>query len=261
MIKRKMGLLLTGLLFSSAVGAEYNQPSMEYYEAPSVAIDPQVSLNLLMGKFNPRKHADFVVVHSKYASRKGMYMQREAYDAFKAMHQAAKQDGIKLVIKSATRNFNYQKGIWERKWTGKRKVNGERLNRSTPNHVQRAAKILQYSSMPSTSRHHWGTDIDLNAFNNAYFSQGKGKREYQWLVNHAPRFGFCQPYTPKGRFRPYGYNEEKWHWSYKPLSKHYTDQARLRMTDALIAGFKGAKTAPVIEVVNRYVLGIDRSCQ
>lgn len=249
--------------------SDRSQPNVEqptyYAEPPPVniqpPIDPNISVDFLMGKFTPRKHPDFVKIASRYASRKGMYMQREAYEAFKKMHADAKNAGITLTIKSAARNFNYQKGIWERKWTGKRKVEGQRLPQSIPAPVPRALKILEFSSMPSTSRHHWGTDIDLNAFNNKYFASGKGKREYEWLVAYAPFYGFCQPYTPKGRFRPYGYNEEKWHWSYKPLSKHYTQQARVRISDALINGFKGAQAASVIGVVNKYILGIDPQCQ
>ena len=33
--------------------------------------------------------------------------------------------------------------------------------------------------MPSTSRHHWGTDLDLNNLNNSYFTSGKGKKIYK----------------------------------------------------------------------------------
>ncbi|NJK84501.1 MAG: M15 family metallopeptidase [Saprospiraceae bacterium] len=47
---------------------------------------------------------------------------------------------------------------------------------TTPNPQERALKILKYSSMPGTSRHHWGTDIDLNSFSNSYFEQGEGKK-------------------------------------------------------------------------------------
>ena len=37
-----------------------------------------------------------------------------------------------------------------------------------------------------------------------------------WLVQNGASYGFCQPYTA-GRCA--GYNEEKWHWSYMPLSE------------------------------------------
>ena len=80
-----------------------------------------------------------------------------------------------------------------------------------PEPVERARMILTYSSMPGTSRHHWGTDMDLNKDNNGYFATGEGLKVYEWLQAHAHEYGFCQPYTPKGPNRPEGYNEEKWH--------------------------------------------------
>ncbi|MBK8672515.1 MAG: D-alanyl-D-alanine carboxypeptidase family protein [Bacteroidetes bacterium] len=30
--------------------------------------------------------------------------------------------------------------------------------------------------MPGSSRHHWGTEVDINALSNAYFSTGEGKK-------------------------------------------------------------------------------------
>lgn len=221
--------------------------------------DSAKATSFLMGHFDPKRRDNFVTIENKYASRAGMTLQKEAYDAFKAMHAAAKQDGITLTIKSATRNFSYQRGIWEAKWNGDRAVSGQNLAKTMPDPKQRALKILQYSAMPGSSRHHWGTDIDLNSFNNSYFASGKGKREYDWLTQNAPNFGFCQTYTAKGQGRQTGYNEEKWHWSYLPLSKTYTQQAR-QLDNQQFQGFSGAATASDIDVVNNYVLGIDPRC-
>ena len=220
-----------------------------------------VSDRFLMGKFSASKRNDFVRINKRYASRTGMYMQKLPYDAFRAMHAAAKQDGITLKILSASRSFYHQKSIWEAKWNGKRKVGGIRnIKRTIKDPTKRARKILEYSSMPGSSRHHWGTDIDLNAFNNHYFSKGQGKKVYRWLVRNAPRYGFCQPYTRKDASRPNGYNEEKWHWSFKPLAASYTKQAQLRLNDNIFNGFDGSKTATRIGIINRYVLGIHANC-
>ncbi|MFM9004881.1 MAG: D-alanyl-D-alanine carboxypeptidase family protein [Flavobacteriales bacterium] len=43
---------------------------------------------------------------------------------------------------------------------------------------------MKFSSMPGTSRHHWGTDIDLNSVEPSYFLSGKGLLIYQWLSAH-----------------------------------------------------------------------------
>ena len=114
--------------------------------------------------------------------------------------------------------------------------------------------------MPGSSRHHWGTDIDLNALENSYFEQGEGKKVFDWLEANAHEYGFCRPYTEKGPERPNGYNEEKWHWSYRPIAKPLTDQARESLTNDMIRGFKGADTAEEINVVENYVLGVSSKC-
>ncbi len=129
-----------------------------------------------------------------------------------------------------------------------------------PDPKTRALKILLYSSMPGTSRHHWGTDIDLNSFVNSYFEKGEGAKIYDWLTANAASYGFCQPYTEKGESRPFGYEEERWHWSYLPLAKQLTELAKVKLKDEAISGFKGAEVAPQIRVVEKYVLGISKSC-
>jgi LAS superfamily LD-carboxypeptidase LdcB len=178
--------------------------------------------------------------------------------AFEEMHAAATKDGINLKILSATRNFNAQKMIWENKWIGKTLVeDGQNLSKTMPDRVMRAKKILEYSSMPSTSRHHWGTDMDLNALTNAYFDTPKGKKIYDWLTKNAGRYGFCQPYTVG---RPAGYHEERWHWSYMPISKPLMDYCARKMTNDQVKGFLGAETAARIDVVRNYMLGVSQDC-
>jgi LAS superfamily LD-carboxypeptidase LdcB len=137
---------------------------------------------------------------------------------------------------------------------------GENAARDYPDPKARALKILNYSAMPGTSRHHWGTDIDLNALNNKYFGEGEGLKVYQWLTTHAAEYGFCQPYSKKGALRPEGYNEEKWHWSYLPVAKPLTDLAKQQLKNDMIKGFKGAEAATQIDVVKNYVLGINQDC-
>lgn len=214
----------------------------------------------LLGKFTPEKDEAFTEASLTYANRKGLYVRKETYEAFKKMHAAAKEAGIDLTIVSATRNFFYQKGIWERKWKGERIVEGKNLAKEVSDPVERARIILRFSSMPGTSRHHWGTDIDLNSVNNSYFETSKGKEIYDWLVQNASTFGFCQTYTPKGELRPNGYEEEKWHWSYMPLAKKYEEAYRNEVTYEDLKGFEGAEAAAIIDVIKNYVFGINQEC-
>lgn len=223
------------------------------------AIMEKISKKYLMGQFDPAQDERFVKIPSPYA-KKDMYMRKEALESFQKMHKAAQADGIDLIILSATRPFDVQKSIWEAKWTGKRKVDGKFLSSTVKDPKGRATKILRWSSMPSTSRHHWGTDIDINSLEPSYFEQGQGLKEYEWLVANAPQYGFCQVYSEMGPERPYGYQEEKWHWSYLPISKELTEAYAQKITDQDIEGFLGAESAPMIEVVKKYVLGINPAC-
>jgi LAS superfamily LD-carboxypeptidase LdcB len=218
-------------------------------------------LDFITGKFDPSTDTSFVLIEKKYADREGMYIKKQAYLSFVKMWERAKEDNISLIIRSATRNFEYQKSIWERKWKGETILsNGENAFLKYKEDSSRALKILEYSSMPGTSRHHWGTDIDLNSFDNKWFEQGEGLAVFNWLSQHASDFGFCRPYTKKDALRPYGYNEEKWHWSYVPLSKHYTEFASQNLHNNDINGFMGSDVCSVLSVVEKYVLGINKNC-
>jgi LAS superfamily LD-carboxypeptidase LdcB len=214
----------------------------------------------VMGKFDPAIHEDFVEISTLHASKAGLFLRKDTYESFKKMHAAAALEGIPLIINSATRNFDYQKGIWERKWNGGTTLSDGTKATDIEDEKERALKILLYSSMPGSSRHHWGTDMDLNAFNNEHFSSGEGLRMYQWMQKNAHAYGFCQPYTDKKDGRT-GYEEEKWHWSYSPVSKELTRYCKLNLTNEMIKGFVGASTAKNIDVVNNYVLGINEECQ
>lgn len=207
-------------------------------------------INHLLGKFDYRKDSDFIAVESKYCS-KPMYLQKEAFQKFKEMHDAAKKDGVTLIIISGTRNFIEQKGIWEGKWV---------KFITSMDSLSAAKKILLYSSMPSTSRHHWGTDIDINSLNNNYFTSGKGLKEYEWLKKNASKFGFCQVYTDKTTSKRTGYEMEKWHWSYLPIAKTYLKKYNEIITYKDINGFTGSYLAPKLRAIEDYVNGIDAVC-
>lgn len=234
-------------------------PEAEFAYNDSAALP---SYALLTGRFDPAKHPDFERVADRYTDGDPYYLHRETYAALRDLHAHAARDGVRLTLISATRNFDRQKAIWEAKWNGKRLLEGkDKANEVYPDPAERARAILRYSSMPGTSRHHWGTDIDLNALTNGYFTAGEGKRVYDWLRENAPGHGFCQPYTPKGDERPTGYEEERWHWSYLPLATQLSDYARLRLRDRDIRGFDGAGVAAQIGVVEGYVLGIHPRCK
>lgn len=235
------------------------QPGSDPYASPKR--DMVLSQEALLGKITPAQDTGFTRIAARFTNKNAIYLRNQAYQDFVRMEAAAAAAGISLQIISATRNFAAQKRIWEAKWNGQRKVNGMDLSQAVTNPEERALKILEYSSMPGTSRHHWGTDVDLNALNNRYFASGEGKKIYDWLLTHAHEFGFCQVYTAKGSDRPYGYNEERWHWSYMPLASQFLDQYNEKIGYGDLGGFDGDQVAEEIDAIRKYVNGIAPRCK
>lgn len=207
---------------------------------------PTYTKSELLGYVQPAAHSNFKAIHSRYAARDGLYMRKAAYKAFRQMWRAAQKEGVALTIISAFRSNHYQKGIWNRKW---------QAQNSAP--AVRVQNIMQYSSMPGISRHHWGTDIDINALNNSYFESARGRREYQWLQKHAVEYGFFQPYSAFNTYRDRGYHEEKWHWSYYPTSSVLQRAYALMVDYSDLEDFQGAHLADSLQVIEHFVQGIE----
>ncbi len=201
----------------------------------------------LLGKFIPSKHVDFSKIEMAHTNKENIYMRTVAYDSFKKMYAAAKSENVNIFIISATRNFDYQKGIWEKKWK-REKYKGW-------TDIEKVKDIMKYSSMPGTSRHHWGTDVDFNSVELSYFASGEGKKMYEWLVNNAAAYGFYQTYTNKINGRT-GYEEEKWHWSYLPLAKEFLQQYNATIKYEDLHGFSGCAQAKEANAFELYVNGI-----
>lgn len=199
----------------------------------------------LIGLNKPEKDPSFLRLKPPYTSREDAYLRKEVCQAFIKMADAAAKDGFRLSVLSATRNFKYQKGIWERKWKA---TNGTA--------TEKALYILQYSSMPGTSRHHWGTDFDINSLEPEWWENAEGEKLYIWLKANAKSFGFFQPYDKENGERLSGYRDEKWHWSYYPLSNRMTLAYNFLVDYEDIQGFEGSESAASIEIIEKYVNGI-----
>jgi len=200
----------------------------------------------LLGVVEPTEHQDFTLVPESLASHSTHYLRTEVVEAFVKMAQDAKKEGIHLEVVSAFRSFHRQKTIWNTKFA-----------RFKGSDLQRAQKILEYSSMPGTSRHHWGTDFDLNSVNPAFFDTPQGIQIYIWLENNAHKYGFFQPYKEFHKHRPTGFREEKWHWSYAPLADKILKEYKLRVKYEDITGFVGSYLAEELNVIENYVLCIE----
>jgi len=211
--------------------------------------------DFLLGKFVPEKRVGFIGFENNF--EEAHYLLKNVYDAFVLMKKEAAKKGIDLNIISSTRTFERQKTIWENKWSSKTPVSGfsAELFQSLPG-IEKAKAIMLYSAMPGTSRHHWGTDFDLNSVEPEFFLTDEGIIIYNWLNKNAHQYGFFQPYTTKGEQRPYGYEEEPWHWSYFPISNEMLLSYNQLISYADLQDFSGAENAVELQVIENYVNGI-----
>jgi hypothetical protein len=239
MIKKAIVLFVAAILFSMPGNAQL----FPWYF--------QVDENFLLGKINFEEDIRFSLVAAN-RSTKSCYLLFEVNWAFEEMAAAAEKEGIVLKVISGGRNFNMQKAIWEKKWNARRP--------NFKSDKETALDILKYSSMPGTSRHHWGTDLDINSLEPSYFASGKGKKEYDWLQKNAGSFGFCQTYDNKQTSGRSGYSEEKWHYSYMPISSILLSQYNEQINYEKLTGFLGSSSAKEIEVIRSYANGISTYC-
>lgn len=208
----------------------------------SICEIPDIHKKYLLGQINPETDTMFVAVPAKYCLMRTEYMHRDALDPYIQMYEAAKLEGINLGLISAFRSFDTQNWLWSQKFNP---------NIST---YDAAQSVLRYVAMPGTSRHHWGTDIDVLQTKLNYFETTEGQKAYKWMCENAPKYGFYQVYT-KGRST--GYYEEKWHWSYMPVAGNYQKQYLDKISYDDLTGFKGSNVAKDLKVIDNYVFGID----
>jgi LAS superfamily LD-carboxypeptidase LdcB len=148
-------------------------------------------------------------------------LEKETYKFFLRMQSAALKDDIHLQIVSGYRSFSQQKQIWESKY-----------NQLIESHSSSEAilEIMTYSSIPGTSRHHWGTDIDIIdqsvqlpeediLLEKHYRGAGVFSNLKIWMERYGSDFGFELVYTDDTTREGFFY--EPWHYSYSPSSKDF----------------------------------------
>lgn len=200
------------------------------------------SVNILIGKGKPTLFG------------LGFKLKKEAQGAFLAMQKDALKSGIQIEVVSSYRSYDHQKRIWSNKY--KRYIS---RGLSPEKSIQ---KIIEYSTIPGTSRHHWGTDIDIvdgavprpeSVLESDHF-EGKGVfvKMKKWLDLHASEYGFCLVYTnQEGRK---GFKYEPWHYSYKPISKlMLADYRKIDIQSLLKKDSLLGSDFFTVEFINRYI--------
>jgi LAS superfamily LD-carboxypeptidase LdcB len=191
--------------------------------------------------------------------------------AWRALVEAAREAGFEPAIASGFRSYQRQLQIWNDKAVGLRPVldtAGQPLDLATLDAWQRVSAILRWSALPGTSRHHWGTDIDVfdrAAVGDDYPVQltpdevaddGPFGAFHRWLDARIARdeaFGFFRPYAlDRGGIAP-----ERWHLSYAPMAswyqRHLTGPRLLEALDTDVLALRDCVREHWREIFERFV--------
>ena len=124
-----------------------------------------------------------------------MYAERETYEAYKKMYNAALDDGIKFLITSAYRSYDRQVDVLE----DYRKTKGEEYAK-------------KFVAIPGHSEHQTGLALDIFTYGGtmATFENTEG---YKWLKDNSYKYGFILRYS-KELQSLMGTTFESWHYRY-----------------------------------------------
>ena len=125
-------------------------------------------------------------------SRNDLSLRPEAYAALEDLSRAALNDGIKLLVSSTYRSYQYQEGLFNR-------------------YVKQDGLELaeRYSARPGTSQHQLGVAVDFGSITDDWGDTKMGK----WVYDHAADFGWSLSF-PQGYEDVIGYMWECWHFRY-----------------------------------------------
>lgn len=166
-----------------------------------------------------------------------LWAEGETAKAFEVLGRRAAERGLDLRVASAFRDYDRQVRIINGKWVGDRPVidgEGRLLDRARYDDDEWLNSILRFSALPGTSRHHWGTDLDIWDASAAgedyrpllsppeYEPSGPFFEMTRWLdelIAADDAEGFYKPYAvDRGGIAP-----EAWHVSYRPAALNYQD--------------------------------------
>ena len=181
------------------------------------------ALFLCVSMYTSAQHIDPLLVLGKISPPLVGSMQEEVYESYERMRQAAANEGIDIMVVSAYRSYNRQREIWNAKYKTL-----TLLGLPAKDAIQ---EIITYSTLPGTSRHHWGTDIDI--IDNAnpqsgdvllaekFYGDGPSSALRSWMNQNAADYGFLEVYTDHPNRK--GFAHEPWHYTYHSLSKAYLE--------------------------------------
>lgn len=147
---------------------------------------------------------DLVEFDQKYCNDEVQEGNREAVVAFKNMYEAAKKEGLGLVINSSYRSYQDQENIC-----------------NTFKDLYGEGYVTKYVALPGFSEHQTGLAFDIGSTSSKVFAESK---EYEWMKENAYKYGFILRFTKSNAYIT-GFRSEPWHYRYvgKKVAKYIYD--------------------------------------
>ena len=147
---------------------------------------------------------DLVEFDQKYCNDEVQEGNREAVVAFKNMYEAAKKEGLGLVINSSYRSYQDQENIC-----------------NTFKELYGEGYVTKYVALPGFSEHQTGLAFDIGSTSSKVFAESK---EYEWMKENAYKYGFILRFTKANAYIT-GFRSEPWHYRYvgKKVAKYIYD--------------------------------------
>lgn len=147
---------------------------------------------------------DLVEFDQEYCNDEVQEGNREAVVAFKNMYEAAKKEGLGLVINSSYRSYQDQENIC-----------------NTFKDLYGEGYVTKYVALPGFSEHQTGLAFDIGSTSSKVFAESK---EYEWMKENAYKYGFILRFTKANAYIT-GFRSEPWHYRYvgKKVAKYIYD--------------------------------------
>ena len=111
------------------------------------------------------------------------------------MVESASAAGVRLLIVSGFRSFEYQAGLIRNKVAAGQSID----------------EILKVNAAPGFSQHHTGAAVDIATPGSRPLTEEfEDSDAFRWLTENAIDFGFSMTYP---RCNPWGFVYEPWHWA------------------------------------------------
>lgn len=139
---------------------------------------------------------DLVTLDKEYTRVAGAQLNREAYEAFKKLSDAAKEENLTILSQSAYRSYSTQLAIYNdyvsedgQEWTDR------------------------WSARPGYSEHQTGLALDVLNKTNKSLGDFENTEEFSWMKENSYKYGFILRYKEETTMQT-GYGYEPWHYRY-----------------------------------------------